>query len=61
MTTMATRHEREVRELLAMPEHQIVASIVALGYPDTRVSKLRRNPVAAFTSIDTFDGEPLTP
>jgi nitroreductase len=60
MTTVATRKEPEVRALLAMPETQIVASIVALGYPQQQVTKLRRNAVADFTSVDTFDGVPLT-
>ena len=43
-----------------MPENQIVAAIVALGYPEKQLTKLRRNAVADFTSIDTFDGGPLT-
>jgi nitroreductase len=60
MTTIATRKEPEVRALLALPENQIVASIVALGYPQQRVTKLRRNTVAHFTTVDTFDGDPLT-
>jgi len=60
MTTIATRKETEVRALLSMPENQIVAAIVALGYPQQQVTKLRRNAVADFTSVDTFDGGPLT-
>jgi nitroreductase len=60
MTTIATRKESEVRALLAMPDNQIVASIVALGYPQQQVTTLRRNDVTDFTSVDTFDGEPLT-
>jgi hypothetical protein len=43
-----------------MPENQIVAAIVALGHPQQQVTKLRRNAVADFTSVDTFDGGPLT-
>lgn len=60
MTTMATRNEPEVRAVLSMPEHQIVASIVALGYPQRRLTTLRRNGVADFTTVDTYDGAPLT-
>jgi nitroreductase len=60
MTTIATRKETEVRALLSMPENQIVAAIVALGYPLQQVTKLRRNDVSDFTSVDTFDGGPLT-
>jgi nitroreductase len=60
MTTIATRKESEVQSLLAMPKNQIVAAIVALGYPEKQLTKLRRNAVTAFTTVDTFDGEPLT-
>jgi nitroreductase len=60
MTTMATRNEPAVRTLLAMPENQIVASIVALGYPQHQATKLRRNAVADFTTVDAFDGESFT-
>jgi nitroreductase len=60
MTTMATRNEPMVQELLAMPEHQIVASIVALGYPTKHVSTLKRKSVADFTTVDSFDGGPFT-
>jgi nitroreductase len=60
MTTIATRKEPDVRALLAMPDNQIVASIVALGYPQQQFTKLRRNAVADFTSVDTFNGDPLT-
>lgn len=57
MTTMATRREPDVQSLLSLPGNQIVASIVALGYPERQTTKLRRNAVARFTTIDTFDGE----
>jgi nitroreductase len=60
MTTIATRKERDVQTLLAMPENQIVASVVALGYPQKQLTKLRRNAVTDFTTVDTFDGEPFT-
>ncbi len=60
MTTMATRNEPAVQAVLSMPENQIVASIVALGYPKQQTTKLRRNAVASFTTVDRFDGEPLT-
>jgi nitroreductase len=59
MTTIATRKEPEVQSLLSMPESQIVASIVALGYPQQQVTKLRRNAVADFATVDTFDGAPF--
>jgi nitroreductase len=60
MTTMATRNESGVREVLDIPHDQIVASIVALGHPTSQVTKLTRRTVQEFTTIDTFDGEPFT-
>jgi nitroreductase len=57
MTTIATRNEKGMREVLDLPPDQIVASIVALGHPVSRVTKLRRRAVEDFTSVDTFDGE----
>lgn len=60
MTTIATRNEPAVREVLGIPNDQIVASIVALGYPANRVTKLTRRAVDAFTTSDGFDGPPFT-
>jgi hypothetical protein len=61
MTTIATRNEPAVRDAaLDIPNDQIVATVVALGHPQQQVTKLRRNAVADFTSVDTFDGGPLT-
>jgi nitroreductase len=60
MTTIATRNEPGVREVLDLPPTQIVASIVALGYPRSRATKLKRRGVEEFTTTDTFDGEGFT-
>jgi len=57
MTTIATRNESGVRKVLDLPDHQIVASIVALGHPASQVTKLKRRAVEEFTTIDSFDGE----
>jgi nitroreductase len=57
MTTIATRNESGVRKVLDLPDHQIVASIVALGHPASQATKLRRRAVEEFTTIDSFDGE----
>ncbi|HXQ43763.1 MAG TPA: nitroreductase family protein [Acidimicrobiales bacterium] len=61
MTTMATRHEAEVRVLLAVPEHVAVAAVLALGWPVHQPTKLRRAPVADFATVDRFDGPRLAP
>jgi nitroreductase len=60
MTTIATRNESGVRAVLDIPEHQIVATVVALGYPSNPVSKLKRRRVEEFTTTDTFDGASFT-
>ena len=60
MTTIATRNESGVRGVLDIPTDQIVASIVALGHPVSRVTKLTRRTVEEFTTTETFDGERFT-
>lgn len=59
ITTVAMRHEDEVRRALNVPDTFALASVVALGYPATHVTTLSRRPVEAFTTIDAFDGEPF--
>jgi len=62
MTTVAIRKEPELRELFHLPEHVVVAAVLALGYPSgKRATKLRRNPVESFATIDRYDGSPITP
>ena len=56
MTTVATRNEEALRNALAIPPNYAVASVVALGYPLRRPTKLTRKSVAQFTTIDAFDG-----
>jgi nitroreductase len=56
MTTIATRNEPGVRDVLNIPNGQIVASIVALGHPTSRATKLKRRAVEEFTTTDAFDG-----
>jgi nitroreductase len=56
MTTALCRQEPAVKELLGIPEGFALAALVALGHPKTTVTKLKRNPVESFTTIDRFDG-----
>lgn len=60
MTTVAMRREDEVRRALNIPDTFALASVMALGHPTTHVTKLSRHSVESFTTIDAFDGEPLT-
>jgi len=59
MTTVAMRREQEVRQALKIPVTFALASVMALGYPATHVTKLSRRPVESFTTLDAFDGEPF--
>ncbi|MHB1139073.1 MAG: nitroreductase family protein [Microthrixaceae bacterium] len=59
MTTVAIRHEPELRALLSVPDGVAVAAVLALGYPTTRATRLRRAPVDTFVTIDAADGPAL--
>jgi nitroreductase len=56
LTTVAVRHEAEVKELLRVPAELAVAGVLVLGYPVRQPTRLRRRPVPEFTTVDRFDG-----
>jgi nitroreductase len=61
ITTVAIRKEPELRVLFHLPDPVIVAAVLAFGYPaGKRATKLRRNPVESFATIDRFDGPAFT-
>ena len=60
MTTVICREEPAVKDLLGIPEGFAVAGLVALGHPRRPRTRLRRQPVEAFTTVDRFDGPPFT-
>jgi nitroreductase len=59
MTTMPVLREARVKELLAVPDHVCLAAVLALGRPVRRPTRLTRNPVESFTTIDRYDGPEL--
>jgi nitroreductase len=59
MTTMLVRQERAVRALLDVPDTVALAGLLALGHPVRRPTRLRREPVGSFATIDRFDGPKL--
>lgn len=61
MTTLSSAAEVPVAEAFAIPPTHALAALIALGVPTRRVTRLRRNPVESFTTIDSFDGPPLGP
>jgi nitroreductase len=60
LTSVLARQEPAVRELLDIPTGYAVAALIAIGRPVKAITKLRRQPVAAFAWVDRFDGEPFT-
>ena len=56
MTTVAITNEAALRDVLALPDHFALASVVALGYATSRHTTLTRRPVDAFTTVDRVDG-----
>jgi len=53
---MNVRREPEVRTLLGAPDHVALAAVIALGWPQKQLTRLTRQPVPAFTTIDRVDG-----
>ena len=61
LTTFLTASEPEVGPMLGLPENHGIVAMIGLGTPIHQATKLTRNPVESFTTIDRFDGPPLTP
>ena len=59
MTTMVVRREPEVRAAFGVPDHMAVAALVALGRPVRQPTKLRRESVEEFATVDRLDGPAL--
>jgi len=60
-TTYLADKEPEVQKLLGIPAQHAVAAMVPLGVPVKQLTKLRRNPVSSFATIDSFDGAVFNP
>jgi nitroreductase len=59
LTTFLCRAEAGVRELIGLPPSHAIAALLVLGHPHKHPTKLKRNPVEHFATIDRFDGPPL--
>ena len=57
MTTFLARAETQIGPLLKLPTNHALAALIVLGVPQHQVTRLKRNPVEQFSSIDRFDGE----
>jgi len=56
LTTFMSRAEQEVAGELGLPPEHALCALIYLGVPTRIVTRLRREPVAAFASHETFDG-----
>ena len=61
ITTVLVRQEPAVKELLHIPDEHVVACTIPLGRPVRELTRLRRRPVAEFTTRDHFDGPAFAP
>jgi hypothetical protein len=59
MTTFLSRAEPLAAPVLGMPADHAIATVIFLGHPTHQPTKLRREPVDAFATVDRFDGAPL--
>ncbi len=59
MTTFLSRVEPEAEALVGLPEHHALAATIFLGVPERQVTRLRREPVETFATVDRFDGAPF--
>jgi len=60
LTTFLVASEAEVGPLLGLPEHHGLVAMICLGTPVHQATKLKRNPVESFATIDRIDGTPFT-
>lgn len=60
ITTFASRVEPVTGQLLGLPDHCALAATIFLGHPVKQATKLKRHPVAHFTTVNRFDGPALS-
>ena len=62
LTTALIREQGAAEAVLGAPPEYAMAGLLALGYPaGKRATKLRRNPVEDFTTVDSLTGPAFTP
>ena len=61
MTTFLSRVEAEAAPLLHLPEHHALVATIFLGVPEHHSTRLTREPVERFATVDRFDAEPFAP
>src|SRR5262245_45117767 len=61
ITSVLARQEPALRELLDIPRQYVLATMLPLGRPVKEITRLRREPVESFTTLERFDGPAFTP
>jgi len=61
LTTFLSRAEHGAAPVLGLPDGHALAATIFLGVPTHQNTKLRRNTVETFATVDRFDGPPLAP
>ena len=57
LTTFLAAEEAKAKALFGIPDNHAVAAMLPIGKPVKQLIRLRRNPVAAFATVDAFDGD----
>ncbi len=60
ITTMHARREAEVKALLGAPDELVFAATLALGYPTSQPTRLKRAAVEQIVTVDRVDGTPFS-
>jgi nitroreductase len=55
-TSVLARQEPALREMLQIPDEQVLATMLPIGRPVREITKLRRRPVEEFTTMETAGG-----
>ena len=57
LTTFLAAEEAKAKALFGIPENHALAAMLPIGKPVKQLTRLRRHPVAAFATVDAFDGD----
>ena len=60
-TSVLARQESALRQLLGIPEHHALGTMLPIGHPVKQITKLSRLPVEEFTRLETADGTAFSP
>jgi nitroreductase len=61
MTTFLSRVEPAAAPALGLPDHHALVTTIFLGHPVHQPTRLKRNPVESFATVNRFDGPTFGP